>query len=185
MGAVAFGMEATAAGGHLLGLSDIAPGNKVYALAVIIMGSPIQDRPKLVDALMAAAHEEGPESVSCLKDAVAIVSEQLASLDDPLEALRLYGGREIAASVGAIVAARSRRLPVVVDGWAAIAAMAVLNNECPGSIDHVYIASTDSGLMGRILPSIGKSALLGVKVDTGAGCGNAISVSILKAACDL
>ena len=38
-------------------------------------------------------------------------------LNDPLEVLRRFGGREMAAICGAILAARLQRIPVILDGY--------------------------------------------------------------------
>ena len=42
-----------------------------------------------------------------------------AAMTDPLEVLRHVGGRELAAMLGAILAARLRRVPVLLDGFTA------------------------------------------------------------------
>ena len=49
-----------------------------------------------------------------------------ARFGDPLEILRRLGGREIAALAGALLAARELRVPVLLDGFVAGAAAAVL-----------------------------------------------------------
>ena len=53
-------------------------------------------------------------------------TQLLAALDDPLEILRRLGGREIAAMAGAIISARLNHIPVVLDGYVACAAAALL-----------------------------------------------------------
>lgn len=181
MAAVAFGMEATAAGGHLLGLSDFAPGNKLQAVAIIasLGGITVEARLKTLRSALA------PDDEKLLSDVCELLAKNEAESSDPLEVLRLYGGREIAASVGAIVAARSRRLPVVVDGWSGLAAVAVLEAELPNSTDHVRIASYPDELAREVVKQEGGEPLVGFAVSSGAGCGNAISVALLKAACDL
>jgi nicotinate-nucleotide--dimethylbenzimidazole phosphoribosyltransferase len=60
-------------------------------------------------------------------------------LDDPLEVLRRLGGREIAAMAGAILAARMERIPVLIDGYVATAAAAVLHAANPSALDHCLI----------------------------------------------
>ncbi|MEX0297896.1 MAG: nicotinate-nucleotide--dimethylbenzimidazole phosphoribosyltransferase [Kordiimonas sp.] len=174
MAAVAFGMEATASGGSLLGLSDYAPGNYIPALKVIsFLGG--------FDVTKLEEHLED-KTIGVLIDFVEANGGQGT---DPLEVLRLYGGREVAASVGAIIAARSRRLPVVVDGWSALAAIAVLEAEKAGSTDHVKVASCPDYASEWLAEKVGKKPLLGFSIASGSGCGNAISVALLKAAVDL
>src|SRR5690606_9292352 len=75
----------------------------------------------------------------------AIVDTALAfhrgHLDDPLEALRRIGGREFAAIAGAIIAARMQKIPVVIDGFAALAAAAVLHAANAAALDHCLLAT--------------------------------------------
>lgn len=184
MAAVAFGMEASAAGGHLLGLSDLAPGNVSRALSIIACvgkGEALES--------LAAFEAEGGAEARLQEEAVALVKAFLAagemSQTDPLQALLRLGGREIAASVGALIAARSRRLPVLIDGWAGLAAAAILEAEKAGSADHVKVASASGPLFCFASRLLGKTPLLTPSVASGAGCGNAVSISILNAACEL
>ena len=55
---------------------------------------------------------------------------------DPLEILRRLGGEDIAAIAGAILAARYARIPVVLDGVAALAAAGVLHRATARATDH-------------------------------------------------
>ncbi|MCX7900524.1 MAG: nicotinate-nucleotide--dimethylbenzimidazole phosphoribosyltransferase, partial [Methylocystis sp.] len=57
-------------------------------------------------------------------------------LADPLEILRRLGGREIAAMMGAITAARLARIPVLLDGYVVCAAAALLHAITPDAIAH-------------------------------------------------
>src|SRR5690606_33661918 len=52
------------------------------------------------------------------------------------------GGREIAAMAGAIIAARAERIPVLLDGYPAIAAAALLHAVNPDAVGHCCFAST-------------------------------------------
>ncbi|MDA4630802.1 nicotinate-nucleotide--dimethylbenzimidazole phosphoribosyltransferase, partial [Escherichia coli] len=52
-------------------------------------------------------------------------------LKDPLEVLRRLGGREIAAMAGAILATRVERIPVIIDGYVATSAAAILHAANP------------------------------------------------------
>jgi len=171
--AVAFGMEAGAAGGDLLGLSDMAPGNLAGALAVI--ACCITDGRAWLDTLSADAAAE----------ALNLLARQ-GELDlTPLEALRLFGGREAAGCLGAFLAARSRHVPVVIDGWAAITAYAVLKAIRTEGVSHVRLAACENATQRAATDLLGMQALVGADIDAGAGCGAAVSVSVLKAAIDV
>src|SRR5690606_12691867 len=49
------------------------------------------------------------------RDAVAAAASRVAEVDDPVEVLREVGGSELVAMAAAVVAARLRSIPVVLD----------------------------------------------------------------------
>ncbi len=159
MAAVAFGMEAAAAGGDVLGLATYAPGSDERAKAVLKSFSP--EPPRARDGTTGQAKTDYV----------------------PLEALRSFGGREIAGAVGALIAARSRRLPVLAEGWACLAAIAVLEQMMPGATDHVAIAAMTDGEQADICDLLGKTPIIGPSIGIGPGCASAAAVSVLAAAC--
>jgi hypothetical protein len=57
-------------------------------------------------------------------------------LSDPLESLRCLGGREIAACVGAIIAARHQGIPVLLDGFATTIAAGIVHAVSPEAVSH-------------------------------------------------
>ena len=148
MAAIAFGMEATAAGGNLLALSDLAPGNDTAAKQIL-------------------------SSLRSKKDASAI---------DKLNFLREFGGREIAAIVGAIIAARSRRLPTLIEGWGALAAYFTLYSIAPDYVTHVRIASFRSKEQKEFATDFDAEIqpILNQTVTAGAGCGAAMAITLLS-----
>jgi nicotinate-nucleotide--dimethylbenzimidazole phosphoribosyltransferase len=122
----------------------------------------------------------------------AALAVHAGRLGDPLEVLRRLGGREFAAVAGAIIAARSERIPVVLDGYAAVAAAAVLHAVNPGAIDHCLLAglSGDAGqakaasrlaLKPLLDLEIGESGVLAVLaaglLKASASCHSAMAVS--------
>lgn len=118
----------------------------------------------------------------------AVVVEQAAilhgeALADPLEALRRVGGRELAAIVGAVLAARFRRAPVILDGFVATAAAAVLYGLDAGALDHC-IAGHVSAEPGhkKLLDRIGKPPLLALGMRLGEASGAAMALGILRGA---
>ena len=102
---------------------------------------------------------------------------------DPLEVLRCLGGREIAAMTGAMLCARTLRIPVLLDGFIACAAAAVLHAANPAALDHAIAAhvSAETG-HARLLAALGKVPLLNLGLRLGEGSGAALAIGILKAA---
>jgi len=60
--------------------------------------------------------------------------DRISEVTDPLEVLRQVGGAELAALAGAIVEARLRSIPVVLDGFVVGAAAAALEVARPGAL---------------------------------------------------
>jgi nicotinate-nucleotide--dimethylbenzimidazole phosphoribosyltransferase len=104
-------------------------------------------------------------------------------LDDPFEALRRLGGREIAAMTGAYLAARMQRVPVVLDGFISGAAAAVLHRAAPGALDHCIAGHLSAeGAHGRLLAALDKEPLLSLGLRLGEGSGAALALGILRGA---
>lgn len=163
---MAFGMEAIAGGIDLVCVGAIGVGGTLSAAA-----------------LMAALHG-GPAS-DWSEEYAAAVERALArhegNLKDPLEALRRLGGREIAAMAGAILAARMEKIPVILDGYASLAAAAVLKAAEPSAIDHCMLGhvSTEKG-MAKAAALLGLSPLLDLSLGDGEGAGAALAAGIVR-----
>ncbi len=101
----------------------------------------------------------------------------------PLHALRRLGGRELAAMAGAVAAARRCRLPVVLDGFIATAAVAPLAVARPGSLDHC-IAGHCSAEPGhhRLLEALRLDPLMQLDLRLGEGSGALVAVPVIRMA---
>lgn len=104
-------------------------------------------------------------------------------LHGPFEALRRLGGRELAAIAGAVLHARHRRVPVLLDGFIATAAAAVLARAVPNGLDHAVAAhqSPEPG-HGRLLAALGLTPILDLGLRLGEGSGAGLAIPILRAA---
>lgn len=100
-----------------------------------------------------------------------------------LDVLRCLGGRELAAMAGATVAARLKRVPVLLDGYVCTAAVAPLQAEFPGALDHCMVAhaSAEPGHR-RLIEALGKAALLDMGMRLGEASGAALAVGLVRAA---
>jgi nicotinate-nucleotide--dimethylbenzimidazole phosphoribosyltransferase len=105
------------------------------------------------------------------------------ALSDPLQAARRLGGREFAAILGATLAARTRKVPVLLDGFAATAAAAPLGRLAKGALDHAKIAhcSAEAGHRG-LCDEIGMRPILDLDMRLGEATGAALAVSVLRVA---
>jgi nicotinate-nucleotide--dimethylbenzimidazole phosphoribosyltransferase len=102
---------------------------------------------------------------------------------DGIEALRSIGGGELVAMAGAIIGARIKGVPVVLDGYVSGAAAAALFAVAPTSLDHC-IAGHVSAEPGHklLLDKLGLEPLLDLNMRLGEASGAAVALGILKAA---
>ncbi len=102
---------------------------------------------------------------------------------DPFDVLMKVGGFEIAGLVGVIVAAASRRVPVVIDGFISGAA-ALVAVEFNPLIREYLLAGHVSVERGHrlILDRLGLFPLLDLQLRLGEGTGAVLSMSIIEAA---
>ncbi len=112
------------------------------------------------------------------------VARNKPSMGDGLGVLRCVGGRELAAMAGAILAARLKRIPVVLDGFVCTAAAAALEAMQPGALDHCVVGhvSAEPG-HARLLEKLSKAPLLSLGMRLGEASGAVLAVAVLKAAC--
>jgi nicotinate-nucleotide--dimethylbenzimidazole phosphoribosyltransferase len=120
---------------------------------------------------------------------VAVVEDARRRLPEdcpPDEILRQVGGPELVAIAGAVVEARRRSIPVVLDGFVVTAAVAPLEALVPGALEHC-IAGHCSGEPGHrlLLEKLGKPPLLdlGLRLGEGSGALAALPLLRLAAAC--
>ncbi|MDF1609510.1 nicotinate-nucleotide--dimethylbenzimidazole phosphoribosyltransferase [Hoeflea sp. YIM 152468] len=176
---MAFGMEAVAGGTDLLCIGEMGIGNTTIAAAIFhgLYGGAAAD---WVGPGTGAEGEVLRRKVAAVEAAVALHKPHLG---DPLELLRRLGGRELAAMAGAILAARMERIPVIIDGYVATAAAAVLHAADSSALDHCLIGhvSAEPGHMTAI-EKLGKTPLLALGMRLGEGTGAALAAGIVKSA---
>jgi len=179
---IAFGMEALAGGVDLLCIGEMGIGNTTIAAAIHL-------------ALFGGSAEDwvGPGTglddpgLARKREAVATaIARHAGHLSDPLEVLRRLGGREIAAMVGAVIAARHNRVPVIVDGYVATSAAAIVHRLDPRGLDHCLFGHVSAEpAHRRALDHMGKTALLDLGMRLGEGTGAALAAGIVKTAAAL
>jgi nicotinate-nucleotide--dimethylbenzimidazole phosphoribosyltransferase len=177
--AMAYGMTCVEPGIDLLALGEMGIANTTSAAA-------------LTAALFggSGAHWAGPgtgvHGAQLARKAEVIdlgLKRHRDVLADPLQALQCLGGQELAAILGAIIAARIARVPVLLDGFATTAAAAVLFRIDPHALDHCLVAhcSAEPGHR-RLLTILGKTPLLDFGMRLGEASGAALAIPILRAA---
>lgn len=124
------------------------------------------------------------EGLTRKQDAVIAAVQRIAHITDPLEVLREVGGAELVAIAAAVVAARQRNLPVLLDGYVVTAAALPLALASPGSLDHCQVGhcSAEPGHR-RLVARLGKQPLLDLGMRLGEGSGAMAAVPLVAMAC--
>jgi nicotinate-nucleotide--dimethylbenzimidazole phosphoribosyltransferase len=106
-----------------------------------------------------------------------------AALHDPLSIAAALGGHELAAILGATLAARRQRVPVLLDGFVCTAAAAPLAQLRADALDHALAGHVSAEAGHRaLLDKLGLAPLLDLGMRLGEGSGAAVAVLALRAA---
>ncbi|MCW5720287.1 MAG: nicotinate-nucleotide--dimethylbenzimidazole phosphoribosyltransferase [Devosia sp.] len=179
---IAYGMEAVAGKPDLVGLGEMGIGNTTVAAALYAAlyggtGADWVGRGTGVD-------DDGlRRKADAVDRALALHKDELTH---PLAILARLGGREIAAMLGALVAARHQKIPVIVDGFVATAAAAIAHAVNPAAINHCIFAhvSAETG-HAKALEHMGQQPLLDLGMRLGEGSGAALGIVLAKTALHL
>ena len=179
---IAYGMEAVAGKPDLICLGEMGIGNTTVAAAIYaaLYGGTGADW---------VGRGTGVDDAGLARKADAVdraIAHHAGELDHPLAILARLGWREIAAMLGALLAARHQKVPVIVDGFVATAAAAVAHAVNPAAIDHCLFAhvSAESG-HARALSAMGQKGLLDLGMRLGEGSGAALAAVLAKTALHL
>ena len=177
--AIAYGMMAVEPGIDALAVGEMGIANTTIAaaLCLALFAGDAAEWTGPGTGVVGAALEKKREVV------VAAVARHQPEAGDPFDMLRRLGGLEFAAMTGAILAARMGRVPVVLDGFCAGAAAAVLYAADPRALDHCVAGhvSAEPGHR-RLLDRLGKPPLLDLGMRLGEASGATLALGILKAA---
>jgi nicotinate-nucleotide--dimethylbenzimidazole phosphoribosyltransferase len=179
LAAVAAGHDAVSPEADLVCLGEMGIGNTTAASALAAAlfgggGARWAGRGTGVDDAALARKRE-------VIDAALV--RHAAILDDPLKIAAAMGGRELAAMLGAALAARRCRIPVVLDGFVCTAAVAPLIRLRADALDHTVAGHVSAEAGHRLLLDVlGLEPLLALGMRLGEASGAALAVPILRAA---
>jgi len=174
--ALAYGMMAVEVGFDVMALGDLGAGNDICAAALChaLFGGEAADWVDMGD------DTDAERQRVLVAEAVAA---NRAAFDDPFGVLQALGGLELAAIVGAVLACRLGRIPVVLDGFVCSAAAAVLYAVEPHLLDHCVVAQRAQGKAhDHLLSKLGKRPLLDLEMRSGEGVGAALAIQLLQGA---
>jgi nicotinate-nucleotide--dimethylbenzimidazole phosphoribosyltransferase len=179
---IAYGMEAIAGKPDLLAIGEMGIGNTTVAAALYaaLYGGSGADW---------VGRGTGVDDAGLVRKADAVdraVALHRDAAGNPLELLARLGGREIAAMLGAIIAARQQRIPVIVDGFVATSAAAIAHAVSPAAIDNCLFAHVSAEpAHAKALAAMEKTALLDLGMRLGEGTGAALVAVLAKTALHL
>lgn len=177
--AIAYGMMAVEPGLDVLALGEMGIANTTSA-AALCLGLHGGD----ADGWTGAGTGVAGAALEAKRQVVAeAVDRHKPNTGDPLTWLAAVGGLELAAIVGAILAARLARTPILLDGFACTAAASVLWKLDPRLLDHCRIGhmSSESGHK-KLCALIGQTPLLDLGMRLGEGSGATLAIGLLRAA---
>lgn len=177
--AMAYGMMAVEDGIDVLCVGEMGIGNTTSAAALCcaLFGGEATD-------WVGPGTGVSAEGVSKKAEVVArALALHVDLLDDPFQVLRCVGGLELSAIVGAVLAARIARTPVILDGFACTAAAAVLHKIDHHALDHCIVGhcSAEPGHT-RLLAAIEKPPMLNLGMRLGEASGAVTALLLLRAA---
>ncbi len=179
--AIAYGMMAVEPGIDILSVGEMGIGNttSAAALCLALFGGSGTD---WVGPGTGVDQQTIAMKATLIERAVARHKDAML---DPFTVLQHLGGLELAAIVGAILAARMGRVPVMLDGFAATAAAAILYAADKRALDHCLVGHCSAEpAHRRLLDLIGKRPLLDLGMRLGEGSGATLAVCLVKAALD-
>ena len=122
-----------------------------------------------------------------LKNKISVIQKGLKlhgkKFDSVIKILSCFGGREMAAIVGSVIAARVRGIPILLDGFVSTASAATLTIFNKNILEHCLIShlSSEPGHKGIIL-KLKKEPILDLNMRLGEASGGAVASLIIKAA---
>ncbi|HET9019902.1 MAG TPA: nicotinate-nucleotide--dimethylbenzimidazole phosphoribosyltransferase [Acetobacteraceae bacterium] len=179
LAAVSAGWDAVEAGTDLLCLGEMGIGNTTAAAALAAAlfgggGARWAGRGTGLD-------DEGLRRKQAVIDAA--LARHAGAIGDALAVAAALGGRELAAIMGAVLAARHHGVPVLLDGFVCTAAAAPLTIAHPGALAHAWLGHVSAEAGHRALAErLGLEPLLDLGMRLGEASGAAAAVPILRAA---
>jgi nicotinate-nucleotide--dimethylbenzimidazole phosphoribosyltransferase len=179
LAAVTAGYEAVSPQCDLVCLGEMGIGNTTAAAALAAAlfgggGARWAGRGTGVD-------EEGLARKRSVIDSA--LQRHAAVLGDPLAVAAALGGRELAAILGATLAARRQKIPVLLDGFVCTAAVAPLKTLRGDTLAHVQAGHVSAEAGHRmLLEELKLSPLVDLGMRLGEASGAAVALLLLRAA---
>lgn len=173
--AIAFGMEVVAEGADVIVLGNAGYGSATAAAAIArgLYGGA-------ADYWAGGSDEKAKARVETVQAGAKANSDLLS---DPLGVLRAFGGRDLAGTVGAILACAHQRIPVILDGYVVCAAAAVVHAINPDAVAHCLAGHvTAEPAHQALLDRMDLDPVLDLGINIGDGTGGTFALAVLQSA---
>ena len=166
-------------GAQCLILGEMGIGNTTASSAILALLSG-----KAIEAVVGTGTgitEEG------IQHKVSVIKQSLQNRNpdssDPIDLIAKVGGLEIAGMTGAMLAAASKRVPILVDGFICTIAALLAKQLSPNALDYMIVThqSVEPGHQ-IALSLLGKKPLLDLGLRLGEGTGAAVTYPIIQSA---
>lgn len=174
-GAIAFGMEVVAEGADVIVIGNAGYGSATAAAAIArgLYGGAAE--------YWAGGSDE--KAKARIETVAQGASANAALLSDPLDVLRAFGGRDLAGTVGAILACAHQRIPVILDGYVVCAAAAVVHALNPEAVGHCIAGHvTVEPAQRALLDRMHLDPVLDLGLNIGDGTGGTLALNLLQSA---
>jgi nicotinate-nucleotide--dimethylbenzimidazole phosphoribosyltransferase len=171
--------DAIAQGCNVLALGEMGIGNTSSAscLMSVLCGLPMH---QCVGRGTGLSDKGLQHKLSVLTSAL---QTHHVSADDPLQALAVFGGFEVAMMVGALLAAAEARATLLIDGFIATSALLVASKLYPQVIDYcVFAHCSDESGHSMMLAHLSAQPLLHLSLRLGEGTGAVLAYPLLQSA---
>ncbi|AZV41438.1 nicotinate-nucleotide--dimethylbenzimidazole phosphoribosyltransferase [Peribacillus asahii] len=157
-----------------MGIGNTTPSS---AITAVLSG---QDMEKLVGFGTGLVSESVLHKQKVIEQAI---NNRQPNPNDPIDLLTKIGGLEIAGMAGAMLAAASHRVPILVDGFIATVSALLANMIAEGASNYMFVGhqSVEPGHKAAA-ELLGKKPLVDLGMRLGEGTGAAVAFPILQAA---
>jgi len=157
-----------------MGIGNTTPSS---AITAVLSG---QDMERLVGFGTGLVSESVLHKQKVITEAI---HNRQPNAEDPIDLLSKIGGLEIAGMAGAMLAAASHRVPILVDGFIATVSALIANMIAEGASNYMFVGhqSVEPGHKAAA-ELLGKKPLVDLGMRLGEGTGAAVAFPILQAA---
>lgn len=175
---IGLAQDAVEKGYNFIAVGDMGIGNTTSSSAVMCTLTGLNPE-EIVGYGTGIDDKVWKHKVEVVKNALAIHNPDS---DFPVEVLSKVGGFEIGGIAGVILGGASKRVPLVVDGFASTAAATVAIGLCPNSKEYIFFSHRSAeGGHSLVLKKLEVDPILDLDMRLGEGTGAVLAMFLIEA----